>query len=375
MLHETTSPICVMHVIYRLAAGGLENGLVNIINRTQGPEMRHVVVVLSSASDFRQRLPNEVPVHLLEKRAGNDFSLYGKIYSLIKRFRPDVFHTRNLACIEYQSIACYLRVPRRIHSDHGWDIEDPNGEALKPALIRRLFALFTTHYVVLSQQAEAYALERVRVPQRKLYRICNGVDTAHFSVDESPLSGTGQGVRVGIIARLEPIKGVLAVVDVARLTQELRTEGDTPVCFSIVGEGALRDALEARIKALSLQGVVSLEGASSCPLDWYRQFDLFLLTSKAEGISNTILEAMACHLPVIATRVGGNAELVEEGRNGYLFEVDDLEGMALCIKGYAEDVDKRIAHGHHGRQRAVQQFSIDGMVSRYSKLYRDGGSV
>jgi glycosyltransferase involved in cell wall biosynthesis len=98
-------------------------------------------------------------------------------------------------------------------------------------------------------------------------------------------------------------------------------------------------------------------------------FDLFVLPSLAEGISNTILEAMACGLPVVATDVGGNAELVDSGTTGTLVASDDADAMARTLSAYARDPSRVVAEGRAARDRAVSRFGIDTMVSHYLELY------
>ncbi|MCL6414683.1 glycosyltransferase [Aestuariirhabdus sp. Z084] len=362
--------LTVMHLIYRLSAGGLENGLVNLINNTQGEGFRHIVVVLSTSTDFQKRLPDDVPVVLLNKSIGNDISLYPRIMKLIKRYSPDVFHTRNLSCIEYQTVAWLARVKRRIHSDHGWDVEDPDGTRFKPALIRRIFKRFTSKYVVLSKQAENYALTRVSVAERDLFRICNGVDTTKFTSD---LSVDSNKITVGTVSRLEPIKGVIDIIEVAK---ELRSRGLTEdeIHFVVVGDGSQRNLMQETISKHNLNGWITLVGECPSPLQWYQNFDLYLLTSYAEGISNTILEAMSCGLPIVATNVGGNPELVQQSCNGYLVNRGDIEGISDNIMRYLTDSKLRNSHSRSSRERAVTKFSIQAMVEKYTQLYREGES-
>ena len=93
-------PPLVVHIIYRLGVGGLENGLVNLINRMPGERYRHAVICLKDATDFRNRLHSEVPVYELRRKKGQDFGLFARVYRLLRELRPEVVHTRNLAAVE-----------------------------------------------------------------------------------------------------------------------------------------------------------------------------------------------------------------------------------------------------------------------------------
>ncbi len=215
-------------------------------------------------------------------------------------------------------------------------------------------------------------MSRVKVPPNKLFRICNGVDSSRFRPVSSPGGRIKKRFVIGTVSRLEPIKGVISIIMIASLLRDNCKGSEIRYEFVIVGDGALRSELERLVVSLSLTQWVSFTGESSEPADWYPKFDIFLLTSNAEGISNTVLEAMACGLPIIATDVGGNTELVEEGVNGYLFSVGDIDGMAGQIEDYANDSGKRTDHGKSSRARALEYFSIDGMTSSYTQLYREG---
>ena len=138
----------------------------------------------------------------------------------------------------------------------------------------------------------------------------------------------------------------------------------------IAGEGPLRAEVEAEISGAGLGAHVWLAGSRSDVPDVMKSLDLFVLPSRAEGISNTILEAMASGLPVIATEVGGNAELVSNGRTGELVPAADVAGMAEMISRYVRHPGLRAKHGQAGRQRVEQDFSLDGMVRRYTSLYQ-----
>jgi glycosyltransferase involved in cell wall biosynthesis len=137
----------------------------------------------------------------------------------------------------------------------------------------------------------------------------------------------------------------------------------------IVGDGPLRSALEAQAAALGVTDAVTFTGARSDTPDLMRSFDLFVLPSINEGISNTILEAMATGLPVIAGRVGGNPELVMDAVTGRLYDPASPAGLEQAILSYLTEPGLRELHGRAGRDRVVQNFSLDAMVQRYLALY------
>ncbi|HHQ42191.1 MAG TPA: sugar transferase, partial [Chromatiales bacterium] len=133
----------VAHVIYRLQTGGLENGLVNLINRLPRERFRHAVVCLTEATAFAARIEREdVRVHELRKREGNDPALLWRLWRLFREMRPAIVHSRNLAALEAQLPAALAGVPCRIHGEHGWDVHDPDGRSRRYRLVRRLYRPF-----------------------------------------------------------------------------------------------------------------------------------------------------------------------------------------------------------------------------------------
>ena len=137
----------------------------------------------------------------------------------------------------------------------------------------------------------------------------------------------------------------------------------------IVGDGPDRATIASQVAKSGLGDRIWLTGARDDVAALMAGLDLFVLPSLAEGISNTILEAMACGLPIVATRVGGNAELVAEGRTGTLVSSDDAPALSTVLQAYARDAARVVAEGLAARLHVESRFSIDAMVSSYAELY------
>lgn len=375
MQEAEKQPPLIMHVIYRLAVGGLENGLVNLINRMPVDRYRHAIVSLTDISDFRERITRtDVDCIALHKRPGHDVRMLWNLWRLFRARRPRIVHSRNLAALDAQLSAWLAGVPVRIHGEHGRDVHDLDGNSRKYRWLRRGFRPLIHRYVPLSRDLETYLRGPVGVPESRIRLICNGVDTQRFrpgairaGVLPSGFAGEDSLV-IGTVGRLETVKDQLTLVKAfVELVRSL-PEGER-LRLVLVGEGSLRAAIEALLAESGLARQVWLAGARDDVPALMAALDLFVLPSLAEGISNTVLEAMACGLPVVATRVGGNAELVEEGKTGFLVERDDPTAMAAALAGYVHDSALRQDHGAAARQRIEEQFSLDGMVARYTDLY------
>ncbi len=368
----------IVHVVYRFAVGGLENGIVNLVNRMPAQSWRHAIVSLTDASEaFCQRLArDDVPIVSLHKPPGHAVRLYPQLFDLFRARRPAVVHTRNLAALEAAVPAWAARVPVRIHGEHGRDMRDVDGTNRRDRLIRRIYQPFVHRYVALSHDLEHYLIDGVGVPRDRVRHIYNGVDTERFRPtslgrvrgEDMPDFGADAFV-VGTVGRMERVKDQANLVQAFLLAIRDPSEQASRLRLVLVGDGPMRGELQAMVKAAGAGDRVWFAGERSDVPAMMRGLDCFVLPSLAEGISNTLLEAMASGLPVVATRVGANADLMEEGATGFAVPRADPAALAAEILRYAADPARARRHGAAGRARAEQRFSIERMVADYEDLY------
>jgi len=367
----------VAHVIYRLDVGGLENGLVNIINSAPAERYRHAIISLTDVSGFRQRITrNDVPCIALHKRPGNDIEMLWKLWRMFLELRPAIVHSRNLAALEAQFPAWLAGVPCRIHGEHGRDVFDLDGTSRKYQWVRRLYKPLVQRYIPLSQELSDYLRIKVGVKESRLRLICNGVDVERFRPTERqgreavlPQGFASQdSLLIGSVGRLEAVKDQLTLVLAFNELCRQRPD-DRRLRLVLVGDGSLRNKIEELVARQGLQDRVWLAGTRDDVPRLLAALDVFVLPSLAEGISNTILEAMACGLPVVASRVGGNEELLKEGETGFLVPRADPQAMAVALLNYVDDASLRAAHGTVARTLVEGTFSIDHMVNRYLEVY------
>ena len=354
----------------------MQNGLVNIINRLPRERFRHAIISLTESTDFINRVEPKVVVRDLHKQAGKDLGLYQRTFRVLRELQPDIIHTRNLAALEMQIPAWLAGVKRRVHSLHGWDVGDLHGASKKNQWLNRLVAPLVHSYVPLSAELASYLRCQVGVAENKIESICNGVDTDHFSptmtrqrVTQGQLQFDEQSLVIGTVGRLEQVKDqqTLAHSFVHLINQ--RPELRQRVRLLIVGEGSQRGAIEAILHDGGCLDISWLPGEQHNIAEWLNAMDLFVLPSRAEGISNTILEAMACGLPVLATAVGGNQELVIDGQTGSLVPAMDMAAMAAAMATYIDEPQRLQNHAQAARQLAEASFSLTGMVAKYEQLY------
>ena len=366
----------IAHVVFRFDIGGLENGVVNLLNRMPPERYRHAVIALTEVTSFRNRvLRRDVEFVALAKRPGHGIRLFPHLYRTLRRMRPAIVHTRNLAALEASIPAAVAAVPVRVHGEHGRDVGDLDGSSRRYRLVRRFHRPFVTHYVALSQDLERYLVDAIGVPSGKVSRIVNGVDTARFApvstragIAGSPFDDPGL-ILFGTVGRLQAVKNPALVARAfAKLVQQSAAMRDR-ARLVIIGEGPERIEIERVLAEARIADLAWVPGTRDDVAAILRGLDVFVLPSIAEGISNTVLEAMASGLPVIATAVGGNAELVQDGATGQVVGSQDADALSAAMRRYALDRDLARAHGATGRARALERFSLDAMVGEYASLY------
>ena len=351
-----TRPL-IVHVIHHLVTGGMENGLVTLINNLPASSYRHAIVCIEDHSDFRQRLARaDTPVLDMRRSHVGTWRLRWRLFRTFRRLKPTIVHSRNKSGLDALLPARLAGVPHCVHGEHGWDVHDLDGRSVKEQVLRRLHAPLVGRYVTVSRSLQDYLVERVGIRRERITTICNGVDTGKFrpavhkpaGVLAAPLLDDGL-VVIGTVGRLQPVKDQQTLV---RAFADMVRESDDAAAKArllLVGNGPLRDTLAQLAQSLGIAHLATFTGDRTDVAQLLQCVDVFVLPSLAEGISNTVLEAMATGLPVVATRVGGNVELVEDGDNGALFEPGDVASLKGLLARYVDDPAMRRRHGERSR--------------------------
>jgi sugar transferase (PEP-CTERM/EpsH1 system associated) len=376
----------IVHVVHSLDVGGLENGLVNLLNQLDCDRFKHVVCCLARAGRFAERIQssNVEVVELNIPTTG--FRL--PWLRLAKHFRAlgaDVVHTRGWPTIDATFAAKFAGISHIIHGEHGREYSDPNGTNWKRNQIRQVVGKLVDRYVIVCKFFREWLSQSCRIQENKIVYIPNGVDTRSFhpldinrcTNDENETFGVQQRrlrqklglpshvLLVGTVGRLDPVKDIPTVMNAFKNIRPIAPAAK----LVVVGDGPMRARLVDLAQSIGLDTSVIWLGERRDIPDILRCLDVFVQASIFEGMSNTILEAMSSGLPIIATATGGNPELVEAGTNGALISVADVEGLSECLRRYVVDEALRKDHGAASRKRVSTEFDLSLMVARYSELY------
>jgi sugar transferase (PEP-CTERM/EpsH1 system associated) len=370
-------PPLIAHVIFRLGTGGLENGLVNLLNNLPADKYRHAVICMTDYTDFRDRLTrSDVAIYCLQKKEGKDFHVYVRLWRLLSKIKPDVLHTRNLSALEAQLPGFLLGVKCRIHGEHGRDFEDLDGNNFKHGVLRKFFRLIVQRYMPMSRDLETWLQQKIGVAPGKISQIYNGVDMEKFQpVLPKPIELLPENFRshdlrrIGTVGRQAMVKNPVTLLEAFIYLVKTYPDAGGKARLIMVGNGILQQKLQEMAQDAGVDNQVWLAGDRSDVAQLMQTFDIFVLPSLNEGISNTILEAMASGLPVIATQVGGNPELVVDRQSGLLVESKNPQAMAEAIKYYLEQPELAKQHGEFGRNLCQQKFSLQRMLQDYMTVY------
>lgn len=366
----------IAHVLYRLDTGGMERMLVTLINHTH-QRYHHVVICLEGYGALRDQIePDDVMCVVLGKKPGKDWGCYFRLWRMLRKLKPALVHTYNIGALDVAPVARLAGVRRVVHAERGRDAADPRGESRKYHLLRRWLLPLIDRYLPVSRDLQNWLVEKVGIPPSRIVCISNGIDVASFvTASESgvrPLLGAFAPpgtVLIGTVGRLDAVKdqaGLIAAF--CHLCEALPAERER-LRLVLVGEGPQRAALEAQIAATGLSAQIRLLGNRNDVAALLAEFDVFVLSSIAEGMPGAVLEAMAAGLPVVATAVGGVGEVVVTDVTGTLVPASDSEALAGALASHVFDAGLRRRYGTAGRERVMANFSLQTMLSAYTALY------
>jgi sugar transferase (PEP-CTERM/EpsH1 system associated) len=355
----------------------MERGLVNVVNLSDPAEFRHVILCLGEAGPLASRVTAaNCRIVELRKRSGNDVSLPLKLAAWAKRLRLDVLHARGWPALVETAIAASLGgVRSTVYGFHGKTMDELGAKSLRRRLAEMLVPRLYSEVVTLTETMKADVARECRLDANRVRVIPNGVDTDVFrptgrrSELRAEFGLPVDGLILGCVARLDRVKNHAVIV---RALSRLRSTG-VDALLLLVGEGPERARLEGHVRDARLAPQVRWFGHSDRVPDVMNCMDIYVQPSLYEGFSNTVLEAMACGLPVLATRTGGTVDVLRDGEQGYLFEPEDDRTLASLVRALNEP-DGRRAMGLRARRRATESFPQASMVQGYERLYRDLGS-
>jgi glycosyltransferase involved in cell wall biosynthesis len=360
----------VIQVVLSLVPGGTERLVIEITKRLQ-PVADVAVACLDQDGAWAAELTDlGIPVTVLHRKPGFQ-PVVGRALARLARERgARVLHCHQYSPFIYGSLARLFAPGLRVaYTEHGRLDDAPPSR--KRTLANAAFGLVPGWTGAVSGDLRRHMLAEGFRPDRVTV-LYNGIDPGPppaadgRAVVRAELGLPPSAVVVGTVARLDPVKDLGTLLDAVAQLRRSQPEAR----LVVVGDGAERTALEARAARPDLAGAVLFTGTRRDARRLLSAFDVYANTSIHEGVSLTILEAMAAGLPVVATTAGGNPEVVADGETGMLVPVRAPDAVASALSALAAARERAQRFGARGRARVEERFSMDRMVSEYVDVYR-----
>jgi glycosyltransferase involved in cell wall biosynthesis len=366
-----SAPIHVVHLVLSLDCGGLERVVLDLAGLGSELDQRVSIVCLEQAGSLRsQAEARGVQVLSLGKRPGLRPLLVGRLKRLWRALAPDVLHSHQIGALFYGGPAARAAaVPVVVHTEHGKHY----AQRRRTRWLGRFAARAAGRFFCVSQDIATEVCSCRIAAANKVRVLANGIDTQRF-VRKGDTAGLRR--QLGIPAGAPVVGTVGRLTAIKRQDRLLRAFAHGVARLSgshlvLVGDGPLLADLQRLSFDLSIADRVHFVGQQAHPEQFLALMDVFALTSSSEGMPLAVLEAGAAGVPVVATRVGGLPEMIEEGVTGRLVDPDDERGLAAVLCELLENADRARHMGEAGRRRAQSLFDLRVMAGAYNAHYRE----
>lgn len=357
----------VIHVLLWLDPGGLERVVLSLVQEGMQLSQRVSVVCLERPGELAGEVERAgARVYSVDKRPGLRLGTVGRLRKLFEQIRPDVVHTHQIGALFYAGPAARRAgVPVVVHTEHGKHYENA---PLRRRLMARWAARSAERFFCVSADIAASVRARRIAPASKIEVVANGIDTARYAQSSDAcalreaLGIPPDAPVVGTVGRLAEVKRQDVLL---RAFARLRG-----ACHLVlVGDGPMRPELERLAAELGIGNRVHFAGYQPAPERFFHVMNVFALTSRSEGMPLAVLEAWAAGVPVVASRVGGLPELIEEGVNGVMFEAGDDATLAVHLEQLLRDLEQARVLGAAGQHTVRSRFDVSVMAQRYQQSY------
>ena len=351
--------LLVVHVVISFAIGGLEVLVADLASRAKG--VRAHVICLESLGPLARKLEGSAAtVECIGTPQTPVLESARNLRRRLAELAPDVIHTHNEKAHIHAALATLGWQTPIVHTRHG------RGQVeTRLSWVANRLAVKRSRFLVCVSADAVQVARKEGATARQLRVLLNAIDVRSY--DASGYDERADGWHAVTVARLAAIKDIGTMLRAARIIR------DTHPAFRlhVVGDGESRPGLEQLAQELALGETVTFHGASTNPRPYLAAASLFMQSSISEGISLTLLEAMAAGLPIVATDVGGNREVVDVGQTGYLVPSQNPEALAEAAVRVLSNPETARMMSRAARRRAEDKFDLDRMVDEYEALYAE----
>lgn len=358
----------VLQVVLSLSPGGTERLVIELSRRLHDDHGMAVCCLDEPGAWAQELVERGIPVTSLQRRPGFSPELGRRVARIAREQGADTLHCHHYSPFIYGTLARWFQPMKMVFTEHGRASDGPPSR--KRRVANQVFARLPAHIFAVSRDLRRHMIAE-GFPASRVGVIYNGIETGDLPSGRSDpaskaLLGLGpEHLVVGAVGRLDPVKDLPTLLtafrDVVSVVPQAR--------LALIGDGPERQAVSAMVGELQLHGSVVMTGYRRDVRDLLPALDLYVNTSIFEGVSLTILEAMAAGLPVVATKVGGTPEVVTDGAHGVLVPARNAEAIARALSTLLSDAPRRGQLGRAARAHVVEHFSVERMVSQYAAAY------
>jgi len=363
----------ILHIFSTFAPAGPELRAVRLIHAA-GTAYRHSILAIDGRTDAARELPEDACVTILEAppKAGT-LRTTRRLRTILREERPDLVCTYNWGALDGVMAAVGSKIPV-LHHEDGFNADEAQRLLRRRTWMRRALLPLTHRVIVPSMRLETIATDKWRLKPTQLERIPNGIDADRFASEDdgaalrAELGIPDSACLIGFMGHLRPVKNAARLLDaVGPIAQE------HDLHLLLLGDGEERAALEARAAEDDLAGRVHFAGHVPDPRPHLRAMDIFALSSDSEQHPIALLEAMACALPVVSTRVGDVEYILGEAQHHFITPLETgAGGLRSVLRELSQDPDLRRRLGGQNASRVRSQFSAKQMIERHHELWRSG---
>lgn len=362
------SRVRVVQITHDLGIGGLPGVVTTLCKSLDRERFEVSVLCLNELGPLAEDLTDAgIPVRLLSTARRPDYWAALRAAAFFRRHRPAIVHTHNTQPLLDAGAGTILaRTPALVHTEHGRMFPDKR----RYMMAERCLSRFAHRVVCVSRFTAGQLVRYERIPEDRIAIVYNGIGSGDASGPDVAAGKVALGVPaeapvLGVVARLNPEKGVRYALEA--MPRVLRAVDD--VHLLIVGYGPLEEELKALANGLEVADHVHFLGPRRDVAVLFRLFDIYVLPSVSEGLPLVILEAMAAGKPMVASRVGGVPEAVEDGRTGILVEPERPDRLADALIGLLSDRERRERFGAAARESFGTRFTAKVMAEQYEAIY------
>ena len=354
----------ILHLVYSMGCGGLEKVIVNLINASKEYSCEHIIVTLTPDHELVSLIDGNVSVYCINKKPGKDIHCHWRLFKLFRQLRPDVINTYNFGTIEYQMIAKIAGIRLGVHSDHGRGGDDSLGKNGRNNAVRRFMSRFIDVYLVVSKDLYSWVKNDIRIKSPQIKIVQNGVALENHSERRS----SETAFTFCTVGRLDEIKNQTLMIKAYH--QALVSCPDLlSTKLQLVGDGPMRSILKALVSSLQLEKNVELMGYREDIANILSMANAFVLSSNYEAMPMTILEAMASHVPVVTTDVGGIRHFISDKEASFVESGNEqlLANKFIDLYQHPENYQAKINNAY---ELVSNKYSLQSMCKTYMDIYQ-----